>query len=73
MTVRFDRPFALEPLAAEIRRRGSIKDVLPASAARSYHRAQSAGGLTVAQADSIACALGMHPNDIWGWRWWATA
>jgi lambda repressor-like predicted transcriptional regulator len=73
MNVRLDRPFPLEPLLAEIRRRGSIKDALPVNAQRSYHRAQVAGGLTIAQADSIACALGLHPSDIWGWRWWATA
>ena len=72
MNKRLDRPFPLEPLSAEIRRRGSINETLPVNAARNYHRALSAGGLTIDQADSIACALGMHPSDIWGWRWWAT-
>lgn len=38
---------------------------------RAYWRAKRAGTITVWQADRLACALGVHPCELWGEDWWA--
>ncbi len=48
----------------------SARNALPDKVQRAIYRGARAGGFTVAAADEIACALGMHPFEIWGSDWW---
>lgn len=50
----FDSPYQLQE---HLRLNGpSIKDAIE-------------NGLTDERADVLACRLGLHPMDVWGWSW----
>ena len=38
--------------------------------ARAWQKYRAAGQIPVMAADRLACALGMHPAEIWGEDWW---
>jgi hypothetical protein len=37
---------------------------------RTIHRWKLAGHVPVWSADRLACAIGLHPSEIWGQFWW---
>lgn len=51
--------------------RGPLPQIAQAAGVseRLLYRARAAGGLTAAQADLIACRIGLHPALIWGELW----
>lgn len=54
----------------EANRVGGVRAVLDPPAQRAIYRAKASGRITLRMADEIACKLGKHPFEIWGWDWY---
>lgn len=49
---------------------GGINGTLDSKMIRRWHRSKSQGWITFWAADTLACALGYHPAEVWGDDWW---
>jgi lambda repressor-like predicted transcriptional regulator len=64
--VRSRRCIPIEPLLAVLEKTGHpVWRALPKGKQQVFYRSKRAGYLTLWAADDIACALGLHPIDIW--------
>ena len=45
---------------------GGVDAVLDERQQRAFYRAQRAGWISFRHADELACALDLHPGDVWG-------
>lgn len=70
MFARYPRLFPLQPLldAADVTA-GQIGRLCKISGSRVAEAVS--GGLTVWEADRLACRLGLHPGNVWP-EWWTT-
>jgi lambda repressor-like predicted transcriptional regulator len=62
-----------EPVRRELERQDLVHTELAErlGVSRAVLRRQIVRGFSVNQADAIAGALGLHPNDLWGFEYWA--
>lgn len=67
----------IAPLTEVIERIGGVGaafDKYPANRRsalrRTYYRGVKSGRITAAAADTLACAVGRHPFEVWGTVWW---
>ncbi len=67
---RFVRRIAPVPAPGQC---GGVHSLLSSAESQAYQRGRAAGAVSSAVADRLAVALGVHPCQIWGERWWESA